>query len=373
MLVRSQYFLISVILFLCFPAYAITILVGPGKGIVWSGSPYSFGVTGTHGNTMHSYSLGLGALYSGGSCVSSSFYEALPEGFSGYKVTTGIYVIARARVNGQLYYGPKKNDPTSAINHIISGTIGYPETKVTDQNGTPWEVTSSWCTKLSDVYPVLGKNKELNISGDWIVYATGDQIPSTTIYKLSSNLSGLIRTIFTPQLGFESDKGEDHLNPLLLSDISVRVIGVQCSINTQINVNFGEVLYNANLNAELASVTSPFSVSCKQGSDPVTVNINASFRANTGYYKGDATQLALSEGGGYITGEIGKGVTGSGACVSHPSSLSFAQVPVKLTTLQSTAPSIDDNNTITWRLCSGGSELPVGNIHASTELSIVFS
>ncbi|MGG7869656.1 hypothetical protein PGN70_22660 [Klebsiella aerogenes] len=373
MLLRLMYLLISIIAFSHFPSYALTIMVGPGKGIVWSGYPFNFSVTGTHGNTAHSYYYGLGPLYSGGSCVESAKFETLPEGFVGYNITTGVYLVPRARVSGQLYYGPVRNDPTSASNHIFSGTLGYPETKVTDQNGTPWELATGWCTKTPSVYPVLGKNKEMNLSGDWIIYATGNQIPSTTVHKLSRDMSALIRTIINPMSGYESDTGPDHLTQLLLSEISVRIIGVQCSVNTQINVNFGEILYDARPNTELASVTSPFNVSCKQGLDPVTVNINASFRANTGFYNGDFTQLALTEGGGYITGEIGKGLTGSGECTSHPSSLSFAQVPIKLATLLSTNPGVDENNTITWRLCSGGADLPVGGINASTELSIVFS
>lgn len=373
MLLRFIYFFISLIAFSHFPVYAITIMVGPGNGIVWSGSPFNLSLNGTHGNVSHSYYYGLGPLYSGGACVDSPKFEALPEGFVGYKITTGIYLVPRARVSGQLYYGLKKNDPSSASNHIISGTMGYPETKVIDQNGVPWELATGWCPKLTTVYPVIGKTKEMSLSGDWIIYATGNQIPSSTIHKISSNMEGLLRTVFTPQAGLESDTGPVQVNQTLLSDISIRVVGVQCNVNTQVHINFGEILYDARPNTELASVTSPFSINCKQGLDPVTVNINASFKANTGYYNGDVTQLALTEGGGYITGEIGKGLTGSGECTSHPSSLSFAQVPIKLTTLLSTSPSVDENNTITWRLCSGGTDLPVGNVNASTELSIVFS
>ncbi|HBT2490132.1 TPA: hypothetical protein MBD98_004515 [Klebsiella aerogenes] len=371
MFLRFLYIFISVIALSNSSVYAVEILVGPGKGIMWSGNPFNLNVTGTHGSIKHSYYLGLGDLYSGGSCFQAKAVELVDEGFYGYKVTTGIYIAPRGHVSGQLFYGMKQNDPTSASNHIISGTIGYPETKVTDQTGTEWEVPAAWCPQLLSVYPVAGKYKELNMSGDWIIYADGTQIPSTTAYKLKNYFEGLIRSNAATSVG--SDTGNLQLTQLLLSDISVRVIGVQCNINTQINVNFGDILYDAKQNSELASVTSPFSVTCNQGAIPTTVNINASFRANTGYYNGDSTQLALTEGGGYITGEIGKGVTGSGTCVSHPSSIKFDQIPIKLATLLSTESSVDENNTITWRLCSGGADLPVGSINATTELSIVFS
>ncbi|MGG7694725.1 hypothetical protein HPS26_23125 [Klebsiella aerogenes] len=371
MFLRFLYVFISVITLSNLPVYAVEIIVGPGRGIIWSGNPFNLNVTGTHGYLQHTYYLGLGNLYSGGSCYQASAVELVDEGFYGYKVTTGIYIAPRGHVSGQLFYGMKQNDPTSASNHILSGTIGYPETKVIDQNGTEWEVPNAWCPKLSTVYPVAGKNKEINLSGDWIIYADGTQVPSATPYKLKNNFQGLIRSSAASAEG--SDTGNTQLSQILLSEISVRVIGVQCNINTQINVNFGDILYDAKQNSELASVTSPFSVTCTQGSIPTTVNINASFRANTGYYNGDSTQLALTEGGGYITGEIGKGVTGSGACVSHPSSISFDQIPIKLATFPSTESSVDENNTITWRLCSGGADLPVGSINATTELSIVFS
>ncbi|WP_430673389.1 hypothetical protein [Klebsiella aerogenes] len=371
MFLRFLYIFISVVTLSNSPVYAVEILVGPGKGIMWSGHPFNLNVTGTHGYLKHSYYVGLGYLYSGGSCYQPSAVELVDGEFYGYKVAQGIYIIPRGLVSGQLFYGMKQNDPASASNHIISGTIGYPKTKITDQNGTEWGVDGAWCPELLSVYPVAGKNKELNLSGDWIIYADGTQIPSATPYKLKNDLKGLIRSAAASSEG--SDTGNTQLNQILLSDISVRVIGVQCNINTQVNVNFGDILYDAKQNTELASVISPFSVTCKQGAIPTTVNINASFRANTGYYNGDSTQLALTEGGGYITGEIGKGVTGSGACVSHPSSIRFDQIPIKLATLLSTDSSVDENNTITWRLCSGGADLPVGSINATTELSIVFS
>ncbi|HBM2987491.1 TPA: hypothetical protein OMS29_004905 [Klebsiella aerogenes] len=365
--------LIIIYIILNTPGYATEIIVGPGKGIIWSGYPFNLTQSGTHGYEAHNYIIGLGYLYSSNSCFQPKEIVQLPEGFYGFKVTTGVYILPRARISGQLYYGMQKFSPT-AFNHILSGTIGYPETKITDQNGTPWDMSHSdaaWCPRLIGVYPKAGEKKEISISGDWIIYVDGTQIPSSTVYKLSKPLEGLLRTIYT---AVESgDTGSVNTNKILLSDISIRVIGVECNVNTQINVNFGDVLYDATQNAELASVISPFSVSCTQGTQPVTVNINASFRSNTGYYNGDATQLALTEGGGYITGEIGKGITGSGACASHPSSLNFSQVPIKLATLLATDPSIDENNTITWRLCSGGTDLPVGNINATTELSIVFS
>lgn len=365
------YSLLTILLLLVsIPVNAIDLVIGPGKGIVWSGNPYSFNVSGVHGQGLHWYGIGIGYMYTTGSCFDPKQMTKLPEGFSGYKITTGIYLVPRAIVTGQLYYGPNLTNADGAYNHILSGTIGYPETRVTDTTGAEIPLSTSWCLKTPWVYTKVGEKKEVSVNGDWIIYADGTQVPSETIYN-SPQLNGTIWSAHDTKATL--DTGENNLLKLLANGISIRVVGVVCTVNTLTNVNFSESAYNAKANTELASVISPFSVNCQQGALPTTVNINASFRANTGLFNGDKTQLSLSEGGGYITGEIGRGVTGSGECAAHPSSLSFSQEPVNLTRLLAASPSIDYSNTITWRLCSGGNELPVGNITASAELSIVFS
>lgn len=370
MFMRCILTLVNLITLASIPAYAFDLVIGPGKGIVWSGNPFSLNVSATHGHGIHSYAVGMGYFYSKSTCFQPSQVVLLPEGFHAYKITTGIYMAPRANINGQLFYGLEQNNPNGAYNHSFSGTIGYPETNVRESNGTPMRFDSPWCMDTSWVYAVSGEKKEINVSGDWIIYADGTQVPSPTIYK-APNLAANIVTNTGPSATL--DTGNNNLYKLIVSDISLRVVGVTCNVNTQLNVNFGDIPYDSQNDAELAAVTSPFSVSCKQGALPASVNINASFRANTGFFNGVNTQLALTQGGGYITGEIGRGVTGTGACTSHPSSLNFSQTPINLTSLAATSPSVDYNNLITWRLCSGGSTLPVGSINSSAELSIVFS
>lgn len=349
---------------------ALDIIVGPGQGIVWSGSPYSFNVSGVQGGGLHWYGIGIGYIYTTGNCQEPKQMTKLPEGFSGYKITTGIYLVPRAVVTGQLFYGPNTSNLDGAYNHIFSGTLGYPETKVVDSTGAEFPRDTSWCLITPWIYAKEGEKKEMSVSGDWIIYADGTQIPSETIFQ-SPQLKGSLWSAVGPTAPL--DTGENYLNKVLVSGLTIKVVGVVCTVSTQTNINFNEAVYDARPDTEIASVTSPFSVSCKQGALPTTVNINASFRANTGIFNGNKTQLSLTQGGGYITGEIGRGVTGSGECAAHPSSLSFAQEPLNLTKLLSTSPSVDYSNTITWRLCSGGNDLPVGNVSASTELSIVFS
>ena len=341
-------------LFICLQLQAATnIIVGPGKGIVWSGDPFttSFNRVETKDTTMVYTNLiiALNANVYQSECSDTTLpgMEIISGGLWGLKLAQGIYLIPRVTVTG--YMIPDLNKPRIEFN----GTLGYPEIKVSNTN-TP----SGFCVQSSPNYYVRkGAEIHINMSGDWIIYADGTQAPTATPIKLPvfyANSAGLAKVSIDQPL-------------------TVKVTGVDCSVATQTNINFGNTLYNATPDAELGLVTSPFSVSCKQGSVPTAVNINASFKANTGIFNANNTQLALTQGGGYITGEIGNGLTGSGACVAHPAALNFGQKPLKLATLLATDPSVDMNSTITWRLCSAGATLPVGNISASTELSIVFN
>ncbi|BDH47364.1 hypothetical protein TUM12370_34080 [Salmonella enterica subsp. enterica serovar Choleraesuis] len=354
--------LMACLLFITFFAKAENIIIGPGSGIIWSGSPYSINPSYiyTVSGTVPRHAVGFG--FTSGmadSCGANSNILTTLQGLVGYQITKGIYLMPRAVISGTAWNLQGKYGPMGL--RRFSGTIGYPNTQLLDTDtNEAWELlANSWCFRKylanSSTQPF-----QANISGDWIVYADGTQVPSNTIYT-----SPDIKAFLT--VGFGGN------NFSLLTNLTFKVVGIECLVNTQTNVNFGDAVYDVTPDAELSSVSSPFSVNCKQGSLPANVNINASFKANTGIFNANNTQLALTQGGGYITGEIGNGITGSGACAAHPTAVNFAQVPVKLTTMLATDPSADFNSTITWRLCSGGAALPVGNINASAELSIVFS
>lgn len=342
------------ILFFSTYTIAADIVVGPGKGIIWSGLPFNKTFSridtsdGPGGNLLL---FGIDTASHQYMCSLTPQIESTTDGYLGYKIAKGIYFIPRAIVSGQV---PYQQGGTTIQAEKVEGTLGYPDTKM--NYGKQPTNPKTWCFQGGTNYRSTQYELKLTISGDWIIWADGTQVPSATIFKIPQLYS---RNMFT--------------SAVITAPLTVQVVGVQCSVNVPNNVDLGYAEYNATPNAELASAISPFFVSCKQGSVPTTANINASFRANTSIFNTDNTQLALTQGGGYITGEISNGVTGTGACSSHPSSINFSQTPIKLMTLPASAPSIDFNSTITWRLCSGGAQLPVGNISSSAELSIVFS
>ncbi|WP_244157324.1 adhesin [Serratia oryzae] len=159
---------------------------------------------------------------------------------------------------------------------------------------------------------------------------------------------------------------------ILPSNITLRVSTLECTINTPLTINFGGVLRNTQVNAELASRSVPFIVNCGQSSNFIDANINVQLRALTGLFGGAPTRLALSQGGGYITGEIDNGVTGSGAC-TETNGLRFDNTPVKIGSINRAQSSVTTSNQLTWRLCSGGSSLPSGAVTASTEMLVTFN
>jgi hypothetical protein len=344
------------ILFFSTYTIAADIVVGPGKGIIWSGFPFNVtysrkDVTDKPGTKYRK--IGIDTEDWQYICMPTPQIERTVDGYLGYKIAKGLYFIPRATVSGQYPYKIGSSGSSTAALETVEGTLGYPDTKLT---GAKPSNPNTWCYGGGYDYSSIKYENKMAISGDWIIWADGTQAPSATIFKIPKFVvSALIKS------------------QVVTAPLTVQVVGVQCSVNVQNNVDLGYSEYNSTPNAELASAISPFFVSCKQGSVPTTANINASFRANTSIFNTDNTQLALTQGGGYITGEISNGVTGTGACSSHPSSINFSQTPIKLMTLPASAPSIDFNSTITWRLCSGGAQLPVGNISSSAELSIVFS
>lgn len=340
------------ILFFSTYTIAADIVVGPEKGIIWSGFPFNVTysrIDVSNGPGINVRKLGIDTKDWQYSCIPTPQIESTVDGYLGYKIAKGIYFIPRAIVSGQY----TSIGSGSGVLLKREGTLGYPDTKIdTMLPSNP----KTWCYGAGNDYRSTKNETKMTISGDWIIWADGTQVPSATIFKIPQFMASVLLK-----------------SQVITAPLTVQVVGVQCSVNVQNNVDLGYAEYNATPNAELASAISPFFVSCKQGSVPTTANINASFRANTSIFNTDNTQLALTQGGGYITGEISNGVTGTGACSSHPSSINFSQAPIKLMTLPASAPSIDFNSTITWRLCSGGAQLPVGNISSSAELSIVFS
>lgn len=171
---------------------------------------------------------------------------------------------------------------------------------------------------------------------------------------------------------FTASSGWDRSTVILRGPITLRISTLDCTVATTTNINFGGVQRNTQVGSELARLSYPLTVACSQDTDKINANINVQFRAASGQYEGTPTRLALTQGGGYITGEIDKGVTGSGAC-NLTTGIPFDNTQLKVGNITSTEANKVTNNQVTWRLCSGGATLPVGPVDASTDLLVTFN
>jgi len=171
---------------------------------------------------------------------------------------------------------------------------------------------------------------------------------------------------------FSPNSNGDKYSLILPASITLRISTLQCTVNTPMSVAFQEVTRNTQIGAELAKLSYPLITTCDQPTDRIRANINLQFRALTGHYEGEPTRLTLHQGGGYITGEIDENVTGSGNC-SATTGLPFNNTMVTLGEITSAENSKSFQNVVTWRLCSGGSTLPTGAVHASAEMLVTFN
>jgi hypothetical protein len=160
---------------------------------------------------------------------------------------------------------------------------------------------------------------------------------------------------------------------ILPSNITLRISALSCSAATTTAIDFGRVQRNTQLGAELASLSYPLTVSCSQTvANGINANINVQFRAISSLYGGSPGLLSLNQGGGYITGEISNGVTTSGACNGN-GGVFFDNTQLKLGSITNADTSKTTSNQITWRLCSGGINLPNGPVSASAEMLVTFN
>ncbi|WP_447888143.1 hypothetical protein [Serratia fonticola] len=343
------------------PAQAETITIGKGTGILWQGLPFNQTLSGNMGDPNLDPQFGLLAISDrNGYCLGSTSlkviagYQALPlEGVQGVGLipqTSG--TATYTRFNGAM--------------ETLTGTIGLPKTEgsspaqstITPPSGLRWCLPPS-STKQARFYSQFG-SRVATLSGNWVLVADGTQrageasVPEMFFGSYSSASTG------------------DKAVSILPSSISLRISTLECTVNTPTTIEFGGVIRNTQANAELAVKTVPLVTTCGQVSDRINANINLQFRAISGLYNSAPSRLALNQGGGYITGEIDNGVTGSGVC-NNTTGLRFDNTAVKLGTITNSQSSQTFTNQLTWRLCSGGSSLPTGPVNASTEMLVTFN
>ncbi|WP_196062296.1 MULTISPECIES: adhesin [unclassified Serratia (in: enterobacteria)] len=346
------------------PSQAVTIDIGSGSQ-EWLGPPISGSFTAQTGAYSQSTKLDPSYAFAGislsgsSSCLSPSQMTDI-GGLQTYQIAQGIFVIPQITfsISYQL---------NSGITETMSGTIGKPETKGVTNTGAGSPVTplpnSVWCLTPRgyeiDSFFKENSTRTTTVSGNWVIITDGSQ--QDGIYNMPSGF--FQNRVIIPN---ESES-------LYIASNQVRVSTRQCSININNSIDFGEVEHNSTIRAELGRVNDSLVVGCTQSSVNPAANINVKFQSNSGFYDGEATRLSLNEGGGYITGEIA-GITGvdNGACNST-GGLKFNSDPIRLGSIGTGAGNVSFPNELTWRLCSGGSTLPVGNVSASATVDVIFN
>ncbi|WP_257014200.1 hypothetical protein [Serratia fonticola] len=339
---------------------AETITIKKGKGILWEGLPFSQNWNSPTYNAASWYHKGLIAISS--SNVDCQRIDGLKNigGYQAYQIAPGVGLVPRAS-------GVAKYKLYSGGSAQISGTLGLPETKGVRNDGTSLRPQQmfSWClsptnSDVDDYYYDQNANRSVNLSGTWVLVANGNQksaeinLPAMYAGSFSNSNRGILSAKILP------------------SDITLRVSTLECTVNTPTSISFGKVGRDLQAGAELGTLSYPLITTCGQPTEFIDANIHLQFKSLTGLYQSDPTRLALREGGGYITGEIDNGVTGSGNCATT-SGLAFDNSRLKIGHITVEQESLTINNQVTWRLCSGGKDLYIGDVSAAAEMLVTFN
>ncbi|CAI1617332.1 hypothetical protein [Serratia fonticola] len=340
-------------------ALAETITIGKGTGIVWEGLPFTANLSGPMNHARLNLKHGLLSISSSRSACQETGALKVIAGYPAVGLAPGVGLIPRA--SGQVGFYTFAGSFVS-----LSGTLGLPETKGASSNGN--QLTSpdaySWCLppamNSQEYYYSATKERAATISGTWVLVADGQQKAAE---------------IAVPEMyagSFSEISAGDKIASILPSNLKLRISTLECTVNTPTVIAFGGVLKNTQPGAELAVQSYPLITSCGQSSDLIDANINLQFRPLTGLYQSAPSRLALRQGGGYITGEIDNSVTGSGNCATT-SGLPFDNRQLKIGRITQAETSRSITNQVTWRLCSGGKDLPLGNVSAAAEMLVTFN
>ncbi|WP_261369249.1 hypothetical protein [Yersinia mollaretii] len=339
---------------------AETITIGKGTGIIWEGMPYNERLSGPLDNAYMTPGLGLLSVSNRiGGCARSADVIANIAGYKALQIAPGVGLIPRA--SGSVSFVRYDGTPDS-----ITGTIGLPVTMGVVASGLTVfsPISYEWCLPAGvqddrAFYKADGE-RVAQLAGTWALVADGTQVSGEAI----------IPPMYFGSFAY-SYLGDKYV-AILPASITLRISTLECTVSTPTMINFGSVERLTQVGAELATYSSPITTACSQASDRINANINLQFRALTSLYENQPTRLALAQGGGYITGEIDNGVTGSGVCTGT-SGLPFDNSVVKIGNILTTEATTVINNQVTWRLCSGGASLPVGKVNASAEMLVTFN
>lgn len=343
-------------------AQAETITIGKGTGIVWEGLPFNVSLSGAMGYHVLNPEYGLLSVSDNQERCIDTGELTMVAGIQGLLIAPGVILVPRAT-------GTANYKLSGGALESLSGTLGLPETQ--GLAGTTPVVSygsTRWCLapRMAEVSNFYEENyiRTANIAGTWVMITDGTQtsseitVPPMYAGSFSATYEGDLYTVILP------------------SNITLRISALDCTIGTPTEINFGAVEHNDNEHSELASLTNSLTVACSQGVDdgdtPVNANINLQFQPISGLFEGDSYSLALDQGGGYITGEISNGITGSGDC-DLSSGISFDGTQIKMGEIRETESNKVLTHQVTWRLCSGGDDLPMGQVTAAADMIVTFN
>lgn len=335
-----------------------TITIGKGTGVVWEGMPFNATLDSPTYSSFLYPAYALLVISDNYYCMRTDRFTKI-SGYSTLKIAEGVGLIPRATGVGNFTL----NDGQPGQ---LTGTLGLPETAGVGPNNEPTIPNSSydWClnpaSKNSDKFYDPDAPRVVNIAGSWVMVADGTQSTSEILLSpmYASTLSG--------------NSAGNVYQSILPTNITLRISTLECNVDTVTAINFGAVMSNTQQNSELAATTVPLNVTCGQPTDQIDANINVQFRAISGLYNNAPAQLSLDQGGGYITGEIDNNVTGSGACGLN-SGITFDNQQIKIGSITTADTTKTLNNNVTWRLCSGGNNLPIGDVTSSAEMLVTFN
>lgn len=351
---------LALILAAASPASAEVITIGKGSGIVWEGMPFNKSISRPLYNTELVTRFGLLAISSStGVCMQTNQLKQIAGYMTLALGDSGAGLVPRA--TGSATYSRYNN-----ARETLTGTVGLPKTKGTTTAGASTMSPSGyeWCLppSMTDSYYFYSStaNRTATLAGTWVIVANGNQ--KSVEVQVPAMYFGSYSRIQ------EGDKTEQ----ILPSNITLRISTLECTVNTPTAIDYRNVMRNTQAGAELAKLTYPLTTTCGQSTDKISANINLQFRALTGLNSGNAARLALRQGGGWVTGEISNGATGSGACTSA-SGIPFDNTTVKVGAISSAEASKNLSHQVTWRLCSAGSSLPQGAVDAAAEMLVTFN
>lgn len=339
----------------CLAAPVIT--VGKGAGILWEGMPFHAEFNGTENDELRMSSGIIAVTDDVNGCMYPSSLMGWVGGYYVYKLGEGqnIGFVPRSTV----FANYTIHDGTA---ETLTGTVGIPETKAHTSNG---KVVSNsgfgWCLapNNSDAINFFKDRSPYKavIDGDFVIVADGTQ--TSAEYSLPVSLYA---ATFTAPNGKQTRE-------ILPYGTVVRISTMECNIEIPTEVNFGEVKYSGRAGTELASRSDTMAVNCTQTSNLINTNINVQWRAISGTY-GATGRLALRQGGGYITGQL----NGGGSCGAPTyGSIPFDNSPMRIGGITNKQKTMNIYNLLTWRLCSGGANLPDGPVDAAAEVLVTFN